>query len=175
MQKSVEEKLQALIDKQEISELCARYMRALDRVDIEMLRSVYHDDATDHRGFFDGKASDFIHVAMEMINGCESTQHLLGQINIDLEGDMAFGEVYFQAYHRVIEDEKVEDFVIWGRYIDRYEKRSGVWKIAHRTMLVDFDRTDPVADVWSSSTPEALFGARGKDDLSCQRDVVRQL
>lgn len=174
MQKSLEEKMQEVIDKQEIYELTCRYARALDRVDKELLRAQYHEDATDQRGFFSGKRDEFVEMAMSMITACKATQHLLGQVNIDIEGDIAFGEAYFQAYHRMEnEDGEENDFVLFGRYIDRYEKRNGVWKIAHRSMLCDFDRTDPAANVWSKSAPEALYGTRGVEDLSNQREKMR--
>ena len=45
-----------LLDKQEIYEVLCRYCRALDRGDEKLLRSVYHPDAIDHHGIFDGKA-----------------------------------------------------------------------------------------------------------------------
>nr|QQZ49247.1 nuclear transport factor 2 family protein [Phenylobacterium glaciei] len=53
--------VQALIDKQAITEVLFNYCRAVDRADIALLTSCYHDDATeDHGGTFSGSAADYI-------------------------------------------------------------------------------------------------------------------
>ena len=51
-----------LLAKQEIADLVARYMRGLDRLDRELLRSTFHDDATTDYGFFQGSPDDFVDV-----------------------------------------------------------------------------------------------------------------
>lgn len=170
-----ESKLQLLIDKQEITDLCGTYMRGLDRLDGALVRSCYHDDATDDRGFFSGSADEFADFAMGALKDHHANHHMIGQCNIDVEGDVAFGEIYFQAFHRVSEGGAEKDFIVWGRYVDRYEKRSGIWKIAHRSELNDACSTVPAADQWLKDTPSALLGARGADDLSSQRELLRRL
>ena len=168
------DRIQDLLDKQEIYELICRYMRGLDRLDRKLLRSVYHDDATDDRGFFKGSADEFVELAIGLIKNFDYCHHMIGQALIEIDGDVAFGEIYFQAFHRMNTNGLEQDLIILGRYIDRYEKRSGTWKIAHRTELNDFDRIVPAADEWSKSTPEALRGATAPDDLSYKRDVIKK-
>lgn len=170
-----EDRLQALLDKQELSELCARYMRGLDRLDHTLLRSVYHDDATDHRGFFTGGPDEFCDLAITLLAEHKSNHHKIGQTLFEIEGNVAFGEVYFTAFHRTIEHGLERDFIVWGRYIDRYERREGEWKIAHRTELNDACRTDPANDIWLKETPSALVGARGKEDFSYDREKLRTI
>ncbi len=46
--------LRLMLDKQEIHEVMMRYCRAIDRMDEELLRSVYHPDAIDNHGLFNG-------------------------------------------------------------------------------------------------------------------------
>jgi len=47
--------LQALLDKQKIAELLTRYLRSVDRGDVDTLRACYLPDATeDHGGLFVG-------------------------------------------------------------------------------------------------------------------------
>ena len=167
------DKIHELLDKQEINELLARYVRGLDRLDRDLLRSAYHDDATDDRGFFKGSADEFVDMAIGLIKKFDYCHHMIGQTLIEIEGNVAFGEVYFHAYHRKTTDTLEQDLIIIGRYIDRYEKRNGVWKIAHRTELVDLDRKVPSNGEWSKSTPEAPRGAPTPDDLSYKRDVIR--
>ncbi len=167
--------LSALLDRQAIAQLSIDYMRALDRLDIDLLRSVYHPDASDERGFFSGSAQDFCDFAMAALKDHHANHHMLGQMDIVLEGDTAFGEIYFQAFHRIEQNGEELDFVVIGRYVDRYERRGGVWKIAHRSELNDASWTRPAADLFLTATPTALRGARGVDDLSSQRERVRRL
>jgi hypothetical protein len=167
--------LDMLLDRQEICELSRRYMRGLDRLDLDLLKSVYHDDATDDRGFYSGSGHGLCELAVKILASHLCNHHMLGQMSIDLEGDVAFGEIYFQAYHRVVENGLEKDFVVLGRYVDRYERRDGVWKIAHRSELNDSCWQHPASDDWLNATPEALRGARGKDDLTAQRDKLRTL
>jgi len=53
--------LQALLDKQEITELLTRYLRSVDRGDVATLRSCYLPGATeDHGGLFAGPAEEYV-------------------------------------------------------------------------------------------------------------------
>ena len=65
---------------------------------------------------------------------------------IEVAGDVAYCESYAMASHRS-EREGVEyDLVVGVRYVDRFERREGVWKIAHRKAVQDWNRIDPVAE-----------------------------
>jgi hypothetical protein len=55
-----DEKITALIDKQEMTEVIYRLARGLDRCDEALLRGCYHHDATDDHGIFKGTAEDFV-------------------------------------------------------------------------------------------------------------------
>ncbi|MBN9570701.1 MAG: nuclear transport factor 2 family protein, partial [Alphaproteobacteria bacterium] len=104
-----------------------------------------------------------------------ANQHMIGQAKIDVEDDIAFGEVYFQAHHRIVEEGEEQDLFVSGRYIDRYECRKGVWKIAHRSERIDWVRAEPRADEWLKNSPKMPWGARGVADLSNQREKLRKL
>lgn len=153
-----------LIAREEIRDLSGTYMRGLDRLDIQLLRSVFFDDAELDYGFFKGGPDDFVAMCHGALKDHEANQHLIGQINIELEGETAFGEVYFQAFHRVITDGQARDLVIAGRYVDRYECRDGTWKIAFRSELNDWSTDLPASDTYFERQPASLRGARKPDD-----------
>jgi len=53
--------LQALLDKQEITELLTPYLRSVDRGDVDTLRACYLPGATeDHGGLFVGPATEYV-------------------------------------------------------------------------------------------------------------------
>src|SRR5690606_29336609 len=98
--------LRELADKQAITEVIYRYCRGLDRLDWPTLSSVYHPDAIEDRGeaLFVGPAEDLARAALKSLTEAYVvSQHLIGNILIELDGDTAFAESYFQAYHRYVE------------------------------------------------------------------------
>ena len=59
MSQTLEQQVQLLMDKWEIEKVLARYCRAIDRTDMELLKSVYHPDGIDNHGVFTGNAMEF--------------------------------------------------------------------------------------------------------------------
>ncbi|WP_085757370.1 nuclear transport factor 2 family protein [Oceanicoccus sagamiensis] len=165
--------VESLLAKQDIYELSCIYMRGLDRTDATLLRSVFFDDAYCEYGFINGSADDFVSYAITALQEHQSNQHMIGNVLIEVEGDEAFGEVYFRAYHKVMVEEVYYDIVIAGRYLDRYEQREGVWKMAYRSEIVDWSRTDPTNDPYFQQAPDSLFGSR-LDDAVYDREARRK-
>ena len=159
----MDQAIQTLLDKQAIYELSCRYMRGLDRLDADMLLSVFWEDAYCEYGFINGGAPTFIVFAISALRDHVSNQHMIGNTLIEVEGDEAFGEVYFHAYHKVKSDTGFDDLIVAGRYLDRYERRDGVWKMAYRSERVDWSRTTPTQDPYYQMMPDSLFGGRLDD------------
>lgn len=158
------ESITRLINESDIRNLSATYMRGLDRLDPDLVKSVFADNATTHYGSFTGGPDHMVAMAMQSLGAYRTTQHLLGQINLSITGDSATGEVYFQAFHQ----HATEDFdrFICGRYIDRYARMGATWLITHRTEVVDWTRTEPLADDYFTKRPHTVRGTRDKNDLS---------
>ena len=135
-----DEKIDAMLDKHEITELLYAYCNAADRHDHEKMRSLYHEDATDdHGSFFKGPAMEFIDMLPEIQAPMEILHHNITSINIALNGDKAEGEVYMIAFHRYKdEDGQSVDLLVGGRYFDKYEKRDGIWKYSERAVVADW-------------------------------------
>jgi hypothetical protein len=164
--------LNALLDERAITRPLVDYCRACDRFDIPLLRSVYHPDATVEHGMFDGSATDFCDF-VEKVAGIGSpykvTQHSLTNIAIDLHGDWAHVESYVTAYHCREDDSGRFDEFIGGRYVDRFERRGGVWKIAHRATVYEWSRVEPATQrFWEQSqwqdADQFIRGRRDRTD-----------
>ncbi|MBO6657325.1 MAG: nuclear transport factor 2 family protein [Pseudomonadales bacterium] len=168
------DRLEAAADKLEIMQLSATYMRGLDRLDGELERAVFWDDAWCSYGTYEGGPDKFVEYCMQALKIHGSNQHMLGQITVELEGEEAFGEVYYQAYHRIQNEQgEARDMFISGRYVDRYERRDGIWKIAYRSELVDWVRDEAAADDWFADSP-MILGARKPDDPLYNREAMRK-
>jgi hypothetical protein len=139
MDAHLESRLQELLDKQAIHELLSAYCNAADRHDNEKMRSLYHEDALDdHASFFKGLAMDFIDKLPAIQVPMEILHHNVTTVNLKLDGDKAEGEVYIIAFHKIRTDQGSLDLLIGGRYFDKYQKRDGVWKFAHRAVVADW-------------------------------------
>ncbi len=159
-----EKLLQRVADRLAIAELPQLYMRGLDRLDRQLLRDQFWDDAHLDYGIYTGGADGFADFCMDALSGHAANHHILGQHLVEIDGDRATGEIYFQAYHRVTdEDGQARDVMIAGRYLDRYEKRDGVWKFTYRSEVVDWARDDPATDAFMEGSGNIL-GKRKPDD-----------
>ena len=165
--------VQALLDKQAIMELSYVYTRACDRMDREMLESVYWPDGSDDHGTFKGSAPDYVDWVMDFLSGWVSTHHDNSNILIDLNGDKASGEVHWVGYYRYDLDGVAHDHLAVGRYIDRYERRNGEWRIKHRTCVSDWTRIAPTLNDWRvAPLGPQILGQRGRDDLVYSRENI---
>lgn len=137
-----------MLDKQAITDMLYRYCNAADRHDHVKMRNCYHPDAIDdHGAFFKGPAMDFIDHLPEIQKPMRILHHNVTTINIELDGDYAEGEVYILAFHQADAEEGVMDILIGGRYLDKYEKRDGEWKISYRAVLADWVKIAEPSDV----------------------------
>src|SRR5262245_25454171 len=94
-----ESAMQAVIDERAIERVLARYCRAIDRVDVELLRSVFEDDAWLEYSMFSGPARDFCALVPKFVKDLGLTQHRLSNVLVRLQGDTALCESYCVAHH----------------------------------------------------------------------------
>ena len=157
--------LQELLDRQAIHDVMMRYARGIDRSDLDLVRSCYHPGATDDHGSFKGPIEEFIPWVEEQLEAFDTIMHFLGNILIEIDGDVAHVETYCVSYHRL----KGEDVdTLFGlRYIDRFEKRDSEWRIAARRIAAEWNRRDEVDA--PGFGPEFLRGQKGHADAAYQR------
>jgi ketosteroid isomerase-like protein len=138
--------LQRLLDQEAIHRKTVRYARAIDRMDWELLRSCYHPDAIDRHGAYDGDIDGFVEWLKPLLPAHESTTHFLGNQEIDVEGDVAFAETLCIATQRDagVDGGPPVDKTLIVRYCDRFERRAGAWRIAHRVVVYEPGRVDEV-------------------------------
>jgi hypothetical protein len=167
-------RLQTVVDKHEIAELLYRFARAIDRIDETLLRSVCHPDATLDfgPGVFQGAVNDYIHWILGVLNQVRSSHHMIANVQVQLDGDVALVESYCHAHFRLDKPTGREDVFMGSRYLDRMERRptgpAGVWKIVHRKQIIDWVRTGAVSDIFYHQNPDALWSYRTKTDPSYQ-------
>jgi len=162
-------RLEAIESRAEIAEVVIRYCRAIDRCDEAMLRSCFHPDARHRHGSFEGASADFCTRALEIVRAVEFTHHQLGPVSIELTGDVAHVETYFTSLHRFGATpppggQPHEDRFSGGRYVDRFERRGGEWRIAVRHGISEWMRYEAASDRGFYEAPADQRGRRDRDD-----------
>ncbi len=160
--------LEELADEMAIRQVLAAHSRGVDRADEAILKSAYWEDATVAYGGPDSSAMAFCEALPGAIRAWARTQHVLGQSLIELDGDKARVETYVTAWHYgSADDGRDREMIYLGRYLDRMQRRGGVWKISHRTALMDWNLNQNASAVWDGPPFDGLArGAREPDDPS---------
>ena len=169
---SASAQLQSLLDREAIRDCLARYCRGIDRADEAALRSAYWEDATDRHGAWNGSAEGFIAQALQRLRQGGRRVHQIGNIAIELHGDAAAVESGFLALQAPAATPDQETFLC-GRYLDRFERRGGEWRIAARTVVYDWieERRRPELAL----ADDALFGLRQPVGCAAPHDAVYAL
>ncbi len=159
--------IEQLLDREAIRECMYRYCRGIDRCDEAALSSAYWEDATDRHGAYSGSAAGFIDLALAKLRKSERSVHIVSNLSITLRGDWAAVESYFQALQRDADSAGVQHEVfLAGRYVDRFEKRNGEWRIARRVVVYDWIR--PLGT--PEGTEAERFGPRVPNGARCPDD-----
>jgi hypothetical protein len=157
MTTSDHDQLQQLLDREAIRDCLYRYCRGVDRVDEAALRSAYWPDATGRHGAYHGSGAAFVDLVLENRKTGGRTIHMIGNILIDLCGDMAAVESYFRTTLAGRDAQSgPQETLPAGRYIDRFERRQVEWRVADRTVVYDCLRQTPLP---AELVPE-VFGPR---------------
>ena len=147
--------LQALLDKQAIGEVIARYSRTLDWLDDDGQASCYWPDAAIDYGFFKGTAANFVPVVMQVERQSERRWHYLGGLLVALRSvDRASAECYGLATAVHAQDGVWTGRMFGGRYLDEFEKRGEEWRISSRQYIMDWSM--PLG-VQNDGTPDPVF------------------
>jgi hypothetical protein len=161
--------VQVLLDKQAIHDALMRYCRGVDRCDEELMRSVYHEDAK----AFGTLAWEFVKEFVPSNRAATSfTVHAIQNLTIEVHDDEAFSEAYFITYVGRPEGEAEYVDLFCGRYIDRWERRGGEWRVIHRDVAREWARGDAFGTgqfpVPPSEDGTFIQPMRSRHDLSYQ-------
>jgi hypothetical protein len=135
-----------------IDDALRSYCRGIDRLHAPAIEAAFHTDAM-LEGYGSGEPTPigvFVPNVLAALRAKFSvTQHRLSNVTIEIDGSVALVESYVLAYHVIAgaaDASHTERTLITfnGRYIDRFEERNGTWRIARRTLRVDWSDISPM-------------------------------
>lgn len=133
-----------LHDERDIVRQLSRFARILDRKDWNALEQVFAPDVNFEYG--EGEKIGLPDLTEQMrryLDICGGTQHLLGSVLVDLDGDTAVSRASVQARHQRKDDPLGPIFDSNGEYVDRWERRPQGWRIVRRDAIWATQNGDP--------------------------------
>ncbi len=132
--------VQALADRQAITDRIYRYCRAVDRLDAALGHSIWHEDGVaDYGDIYRGSGRGVIDFICEAHLLLLHHSHQISNILIALNGDLAGSESYATVNLRIKGQDKIQQITVWVRYIDEWSRRSDDWRLDKRQTIIDFD------------------------------------
>lgn len=137
----LEKRLRQLEAREAIREKLYLYARAVDRCDLDMLKTCYHPEAIDVHWVFVGDAAGFSEYLIPEMEKFRSVRHCITNPVIDFRDNRAFVESQYWCVLRLdFPHHGCGDYIerqSFGRYLDIWEERNGDWRIAHRHLTDD--------------------------------------
>jgi ketosteroid isomerase-like protein len=138
----------------ELNRLAYRYAAAVDACDVDAFLAVFHPDArlrTYHpdaeQPFTDFAGHEQLASVPRMMRGMfRRTAHQMTNHLVDVEGDAATGTVLCAARHLGADPHDRTALVVLIRYVDRYERRAGGWRISERQIRFLWSERHPVVE-----------------------------
>ena len=126
-------------DERAIANALGTFARILDRRQWQRIGEVFADDIGFNYG--DGREQQGM-AALRLqfssfLDRCGPTQHLLGSIQIELDGDRAISNAYVQARHQGLGDNAHLYVDTSGEYMDQWQRRPEGWRIVRRDVRWD--------------------------------------
>jgi hypothetical protein len=169
-----------LVDRAAIQDALLKWARAIDRLEWGLLSEVFHDDAHDNHSLYRGHTKGLVEWLSERHETIPRSSHLISNMLIEFaDNDVALVETYVVTLQRYSAGRSKTrevitggantsdapfDMISNGRYIDRFERRNGLWKIAYRTVVFDVAMTMAVPDDDPKFDPDWTLGTRDSSD-----------
>jgi hypothetical protein len=164
--------VQYLKDRLAILDCIATLSRGTDRHDVDLMTNAFHSDGWDEHGTTVVRGPDFgdsmnaTHAA-----GSQMTMHNITTHTCEIDGDVAHAESYVMG--AILNRDGVTARLLCGRYIDRLERRDGVWRIAVRRSTVEVAMTGDASILQTPYFKDFHFprGTRDARDISYERPL----
>jgi SnoaL-like domain len=140
------DRVRSLEDREAVRSVVIAIAAGVDRHDVALLRaSIWPEAHIDMGGPQPTTGEAFAAALTPPAKPARGRMHLTGNHRVRVDGDGAEAESHVISCQEVQGAEGDETRVRAGRYLDRFERREGVWKLSRRVFVDEWSRLDPVA------------------------------
>lgn len=128
------DRLQRLCDERDVQRTLTLFARAMDDRNWTVMAEILADDAEGDfgTGRVNGSAA-IIRLIQGFLDSCGPTQHLLGNVVIDIDGDTATSLAYIRDVHLRSDADPSARFYTLGDYNDTWQRSAdGKWRLTER-------------------------------------------
>ncbi|WP_156296552.1 nuclear transport factor 2 family protein [Mycobacterium paragordonae] len=166
------QRLRHIEDRMAILDCVMNQARGHDRHDADLMASVYSEDGVDEHGPVVNTGPEYGKWANNVHSKVfEDHLHNITTHTCEINGDEAHAESYVIGAMRA-KGGKVMS-LMGGRYLDRLERRDGVWKIALRRCTVEWMTTCDSSVMTSGAIDGFVKGKWDRTDPSYFRPLLR--
>jgi hypothetical protein len=133
-------------DEAAIIRLTHDYCWALDTHQWDDLRKVFTADCRTLLGGEQHGVDQTIARISAALGQLDDSQHMVSTHQIHIDGDRATGRCYLHAQHLKHNTPGGDQYIVAGRYEDRYVRSADGWRIAERELVV----------MWTSGNSEVV-------------------
>jgi hypothetical protein len=108
------------------------------------LEALFHPDGEIAVSWFRGPYAEFVAHCRRNHGRGSTAKHLLWPARVRVNGSRATAETNVAILVRQTIEGVAVDLTSQGRFLDRVERRNGVWRMVERAALYEKDRLDPV-------------------------------
>jgi hypothetical protein len=131
----------ACVARRAITDKLHDYCEAMDQIDADLGYEIWHQDGIAcYEGIFEGTGREFVDWVLETHRKMVATFHQVTNIDIELDGDRATSSTYAFVCNRI----GSTDYVMRGRYLDKWSNRNDSWRIDERHFVPAFTQYIPV-------------------------------
>ncbi|MBH1997501.1 MAG: nuclear transport factor 2 family protein [Sphingomonadaceae bacterium] len=125
--------VEAMLAHHQIGQELTRFARAMDDRDWMTVKAILTEDATAELGTGPLMGSEaIIALIRQYLDACGTTQHLLGNLIVEVDGDRASSRCYVNDMHLGRNDASDPNFRSLGDYHDQWVRIDGCWRMSHR-------------------------------------------
>jgi hypothetical protein len=162
--KDDKDKLQWLVDREEIQETVYKYATGIDTRDFELYRSIFTDEveidfssySPEMGGAMTMPADAWVAGLKGLFPGLDGTQHSMSNPRITIDGDKATCIVYMQAEHFLANSEGDNSHAIGGYYTDQLVRTEDGWKVCAVKLTILWQRGNKAVMTMGAAKAAAL-------------------
>ncbi|MGH4001798.1 MAG: nuclear transport factor 2 family protein [Pseudonocardiaceae bacterium] len=145
----LQDRLAEVVDEQDVAAVLFGIARAMDQQDWGLVEASYTADAVgDYQtGPVTGRAA-IVEMARGFLTAFDATQHLLGNVEVAVAGDVATTRSTFIAQHVLNGADGGRRVVMGGNYDDTLTRTAEGWRVSARR----------IRGIWSDGDFNDLFG-----------------